>query len=543
MHTIHSAPDPIKTKDTSDSQVPRLHSAQAVGLTAHIISVEVDLFNGFHTFSIVGLPDKAIEESKDRVSSAIKSVGFKSPKNIGKQKVVVALAPADLKKEGPIFDLPIALGYLLAKEKIYFNPKKKLFLGELSLGGELRPIKGALLLVEKAKKQGFEEVYLPRENANEASFVKGITIYGVKTLKEIISHLNKKELDEETQKKTGITNEKLSAEKQRDFSDIQTHEHTCELDFNDIRGQENAKRGLEIAAAGGHNVAFFGPPGTGKTLLAKALAGILPPLSLENALEVTGIYGTVGKVDKDLMTIPPFRAPHHTSSHTSIIGGGSFPKPGEITFSHRGVLFLDEFPEFDRRVIEALRQPLEEGTVSIARAKGSETFPAEFILVAAFNPCPCGYYRDKVKECSCTPSQLMKYHRKISGPIIDRIDIWVEVPRVEHKKLTGEKTGEESKFVRARVKDARGRQEKRYADANATLNSGIGVKEIETYMSLSQSVTTLLEESAKKLDLSARSYHRTIKLARTIADLDHSGEIKESHILEALQYRPKQFVY
>jgi len=457
--------------------------------------------------------------------------------------VVVALAPADLKKEGPVFDLPIALGYLLAKKEIRFNPEKKLFLGELSLGGDLRPIKGALLLVKEAKERGFEQVFVPHENAHEASFVEGITTYGAKTLKEVISHLNIKKLDADTKIKTGITDEKISAEKQRDFSDIQIGEQVYELDFSDIRGQENAKRGLEIAAAGGHNVAFFGPPGTGKTLLAKALAGILPPLSLEDGLAVTGIYSTVGKIDGGLVIIPPFRAPHHTSSHTSIIGGGTFPKPGEITLSHKGVLFLDEFPEFDRRVIEALRQPLEEGTVSIARAKGSETFPAEFILIAAFNPCPCGYYGDNTKECACTPSQLMKYHRKISGPIIDRIDIWVEVPRIEHKKLAGEKTGEESVFVRARVTNARKKQVERYKNTNAILNSGIGVKEIEEYMPLSDSVQMLLQESAKKLDLSARSYHRTIKLARTIADLDHNAEIQEPHILEALQYRPKQFVY
>ena len=520
-----------------------VYTAQSVGLTPHLISVEVDLFNGFHTFSIVGLPDKAVEESKDRISSAIKSVGFKSPKNYGKQKVIVALAPADLKKEGPIFDLAIALSYLLAKEDMRFNPEKKLFLGELSLGGKLRPIKGALLLVKKAKEAGFEEVYLPRENAHEASFVKGIRVYGGDTLQAIISHINTKTLDANVRIKTGIDGKKIPVEKERDFSDIKIAETKSEIDFRDIRGQENAKRGLEIAASGGHNVAFFGPPGTGKTLLAKALAGILPPLSLKDALEVTGIYGTTGRVSDSLVTGAPFRAPHHTSSHTSIIGGGSFPKPGEITLSHKGVLFLDEFPEFDRRVIEALRQPLEEGTVSIARVKGTETFPAEFILIAAFNPCPCGYYGDKTKECSCTPSQLMKYHRKISGPIIDRIDLWIPVPRILHSKLAGEKTGEESATVRTRVYDARERQRARYENTDAALNSEIGVKEIETYMPLSASVQTLLTESAKKLDLSARSYHRTIKLARTIADLAHSDNIEESHILEALQYRPKQFVY
>ncbi len=532
-----------------------LYSAQAIGLTPHLVSVEVDLFKGFHTFSIVGLPDKAIEESKDRVSSAIKSAGFKSPKGSGQEKVVVSLAPADLKKEGPIFDLSIALGYLLAKDekeekdKIHFsfNAEKRLFLGELSLGGELRPIRGALLLTQKAKEAGFEEVYLPHENAEEASYVSGITIYGVHNLKEIISHLNTKQFDDKIQKKTKITGTKLAPYAKKDFSYVSERVNEDGIDFGDIKGQEGAKRGLEIAAAGGHNIAFFGPPGTGKTLLAKSFAGILPPLTLENAIEVSGIYGTVGKTNGKLITTAPFRAPHHTSSYVSIVGGGTFPKPGEITLSHRGVLFLDEFPEFDRRVIESLREPLEEGVISIARAKGTELFPARFILIAAFNPCPCGYYGDKVKECACTPSQLMKYHRKISGPIIDRIDMWIPVPRIEHAKLSPRareaNKNNESDFVRARVKHARETQKERFKNSRATLNANIGVKEIDSLIPLSNSVRNLLIESSKKLDLSARSYHRVIKLARTIADLDHSADVRENHLLEALQYRPKQFVY
>ncbi|MBI2109017.1 MAG: YifB family Mg chelatase-like AAA ATPase [Parcubacteria group bacterium] len=525
-----------------------IYSAQAVGLTPHIVSVEVDLFKGFHTFSIVGLPDKAVEESKDRVSSAIKSAGFKSPKNSGQQKVVVSLAPADLKKEGPIFDLAIALAYLLAKKDVEFNPEKKLFLGELSLGGELRPIKGALLLAQYAKDRGFEEVFLPEENAREASFIKGITLYGAKNLTEVISHLNTKTPGERQKKKTDVDGETLKAAVPRDFSLVAEKSHEDAIDFSDIKGQEGAKRGLEIAAAGGHNIAFFGPPGTGKTLLARSFAGILPPLSLEEALEVTGIYGVVGKTGGALVTAPPFRAPHHTSSYVSVVGGGTFPKPGEITLSHRGVLFLDEFPEFDRRVIESLREPLEEGVISIARAKGSEIFPAQFILIAAFNPCPCGFYGDKTKECVCTPSQLVKYHQKISGPIVDRIDMWIPVVRIEHEKLSPDKKRaknilKESDIVRKRIKNAREIQKERFKNAKALLNAHIGVKEIDSLLPLSDSVRALLIESAKKLDLSARSYHRVIKLSRTIADLDNSDNIQEQHLLEALQYRPKQFVY
>lgn len=523
-----------------------IYSGQVVGLTPHIVSVEVDLFRGFHTFSIVGLPDKAVEESKDRVSSAIKSAGFDSPKSKGQQKVIVSLAPADLKKEGPIFDLAIALGYLLAKEEIRFNPEKKLFLGELSLGGELRGVRGALPLVEKAKREGFKEVYLPKENADEASYIDDIFIFGVSNLAQIISHLNTKKLDEKIE--TKLKKEKpLSPFPKRVFEPSVEHNSDI-IHFEDIRGQEGAKRGLEIAAAGGHNIAFFGPPGTGKTLLAKSLISILPPLSLEHALEVIGIYSTVGREGGELVSAPPFRSPHHTSSYVSIVGGGTFPKPGEITLSHRGVLFLDEFPEFDRRVVESLREPLEEGIISVARAKGAEIFPAQFILVAAFNPCPCGYWGDKKKECICTPSQLVKYNRKISGPIIDRIDMWISVPRIEHEKLSRSARDDdgvdrrESERARARIEKARELQARRFRNEKQ-LNAHVGVKEINSHIPLNDSVKELLVQSAKKLDLSARSYHRVIKLSRTIADLDSSEAIKEIHLLEALQYRPKQFVY
>jgi len=519
----------------------KIYSAQVVGLKTHIITIEVDLFKGFHTFTIVGLPDKAVEESRDRLSSAIKSIGFVSPKGKS-QKVVISLAPADLKKEGPLFDLPMAIAYLLAKNEIRFDPKKKLFVGELSLGGELRPIKGALPIAQKAKEKGFEELYLPLENAPEAALIEGIKIYGIAHFKDAVKHLNEKRLDEKLEKEFGLETKKLLPRKR---VKIENETPDYQIDFSDIKEQYTAKRGLEIAAAGGHNIAFFGPPGTGKTLLAKAFISILPPLSFDEALEVTGIHSVVGGLEKILITEPPFRSPHHTASYISIIGGGTFPKPGEATLAHRGVLFLDEFPEFDRRVIESLRQPLEDGVVHISRAKGSEIFPASFILLATLNPCPCGYRGDQKKECICTQGQLLKYQRKISGPIIDRIDMWIEVPRIEHEKLSGwkrEKDGVAQKEMREKVLKARNIQKERFSKnkKGEFLNSKMGVRELETFVTLSPSVKTVLDTAAKRLDLSPRSYHRVIKLSRTIADLDQNEHIEEKHILEAIQYRPKQ---
>ncbi|MBI3075095.1 MAG: YifB family Mg chelatase-like AAA ATPase, partial [Parcubacteria group bacterium] len=412
---------------SSPQKLAKVFSAQISGLKTQIITVEVDVFRGFHSFSVVGLPDKAVEESRDRISSAIKSVGFGSPKSEGQQKIVVSLAPADLKKEGPLFDLPMALAYLNAVKAIRFSPEGRLFLGELSLGGELQPLKGALLLSQGARDAGFKELYVPFENAREAALIDGISVFGVHDLKEIVAHINERRLEPELAIALALPKKKLKPFPQTPFE--ATRKESA-LSLIDVRGQETAKRGLEIAAAGGHNIAFFGPPGTGKTLLAKAFASILPPLSFAEALEVTGIHSTVRHLKGELVTFPPFRAPHHTSSHVAVIGGGTYPKPGEATLAHRGVLFLDEFPEFDKRVIESLREPLESGEVSISRARGSERLPAEFILIAAMNPCPCGFLNDPRKECACSPSQVAKYKRKISGPIIDRIDMWIEVPRI-----------------------------------------------------------------------------------------------------------------
>lgn len=510
----------------------RVYSAQTHLLSGKLVTIEVDLSRGLHNFSIVGLPDKAVEESRDRVGSAIKNSGLESPKNKN-QKIVVSLSPADLKKEGPYFDLAIALGYLLSTGDILFDPDKKLFLGELSLNGDVRPIKGVLPLTQEAKRLGFTEIYVPEENAREGSIIEGITVYGVKTLREVIDHLN-------TNIKNGAVKKIIPTPKTMLISDTP---RVGGVDFEDIRGQEAAKRGLEIAAAGGHNIAMSGPPGTGKTMLARAFAALLPKLTLDEALEVTGIHSIAGDLETEIILCPPFRSPHHTASYVSIIGGGTFPKPGEVTLAHRGVLFLDEFPEFEKRVIESLRQPLEDNVVSISRAKGSALFPSNFILIAAMNPCPCGNLGNKQKSCICTPHDLARYSRRLSGPIMDRIDLWVTVGTVEYAKLAQNNTGvnEKSEAVEKRIAKARSIQRKRFKNNERPIktNSDMNVKELSRYVRLADAEQQLLRMSAEKLDLSARAYHRVLKLARTIADLDGSEEIKNTHILEALQYRPK----
>jgi len=509
----------------------RVYSAQTNLLKGQIITIETDLSRGLHSFNIVGLPDKAVEESKDRVSSAIKNSGYKSPKSTN-QKIIVSLAPADFKKEGPFFDLAVALGYLLSSGEINFAPEKKIFLGELSLNGELQSIRGALPLVEEAKNNGFEEIFLPKQNTKEAALIDGVKIFGASNLKEVINHLNLKQ-------ETDINkNFKLSPEEK---TIIKKEIKKYNIDFSDIRGQEGAKRGLEIAAAGGHNIAMTGPAGTGKTMLARVFSQILPELDNNEILEITSIHSIAGTLKDNLLTEPPFRAPHHTASHVSIVGGGVYPKPGEITLAHRGVLFLDEFPEFEKRVIESLRQPLEDNIVNISRAKGSAVFPSNFILIAAMNPCPCGNLGSENKECICRPSDLARYQRKLSGPIMDRIDIWVQVGNVDYQKLGGESSGEKTRTIKKRVAGARQRQEKRFKKfrRNIKNNSAMNVKDITKITPLGIEVRELLNQSAEKLSLSARAYHRVIKLARTIADLEESEEIKTSHLLEALQYRPR----
>lgn len=529
----------------------RAYSAQVNLLYGQIVTIEVDLSRGLNSFSIVGLPDKAVDESKDRVSSAIKNSGYQSPKSKN-QKIVVSLSPADLKKEGPFFDLAIALSYMLASEDIKFNPEKKIFLGELGLDGTLRGVRGALPLVQEAKKMGYEEIYLPKENAEEAALVEGIKIYGAENLKQVVEHLVFAEASkissgprfsgaphpgEPFQKSSSFGKQILVQPKTEIFFEKQFKGPN----FSDIRGQEGAKRGLEIAAAGGHNIAMYGPPGTGKTMLARAFSGLLPDLVLEDVLEITGIHSVAGTTRGELISAAPFRAPHHTSSYVSLIGGGTYPKPGEVTLAHKGVLFLDEFPEFDKRVIESLRQPLEDNIVSISRAKGSAIFPSNFILVAAMNPCPCGNTGSKQKMCICRQNDIDRYKRKLSGPIMDRIDLWVSVGNIDYKKLGDVGDGEKSEIIKERVKKAREIQKKRFKEFGRDIktNSEMNVKDLSNMIHLSDEARDILDQSAERLGLSARAYHRVIKIARTIADLEGTPEINNSHILEAIQYRPK----
>jgi magnesium chelatase family protein len=481
-----------------------------------------------HQFSVVGLPDKAVEEARDRVSAAVKNAGLKPPKQLN-QKITIALAPADIRKEGAIYDVPIALAYLISIKELAFNPEGKIFVGELALDGKLRPIKGVLNIALEAKRKGMTELYVPKENAAEATLVDGITVFPVNSLLQLITHLT---LDENTVP--------ITPQSQVPFPNNLAHTDESLLH---IRGQQTAKRGLLIAAAGGHNIALWGPPGTGKTLLARAFRSLLPPLNKQDAIEVTSIHSLSGTLDGAVISESPFRSPHHTASYVSIIGGGTIPKPGEVTLAHHGVLFLDEFPEFDKRVLESLRQPLEEGVVHVARAKGTEKFPARFLLVAAMNPCPCGYYGDSKKACVCAPTQRERYQRKISGPIIDRIDIWIEVPRITHSELVPSNEepdfGELSEMKRT-IDAARNIQQQRFLDRPVSLNAHMGVKEIDALIQLEQAQIELLTTSAQRLDLSPRAFHRIIKLARTIADIEQSDEIGEAHILEALQYRPKR---
>lgn len=499
----------------------KVFSAAIVGLDAQIIEIEVETSFGLRHFNIVGLPDKAVEESKERVSSAIKSLGFQSPHS-QPLRVLVSLAPADLKKEGSLYDLPIALGYLLSTSKIKFNPSNKIFLGELGLDGKLRTIRGAISFALSAKQKGFEELILPKENASEAALIRGLKIIGAENLKDVIDYLEGRKQILST---TGNFTWKNSKEIQ------------YPLDLSHIKGQESAKRALEIAAAGSHNLLMCGPPGAGKTLLAKAMPSILPPLTIEESLEVTKIYSIAGLLptQKPLITVRPFRSPHHTSSEIALIGGGNPPRPGEITLAHRGVLFLDEFPEFHRNVLESLRQPLEEGQITILRAGRSLTLPARFTLLAAANPCPCGNLGDAEKHCHCTASQIKMYQRKLSGPLIDRVDLAISVPNLKYEKLAMTDEQNNSARIRERVKTARLIQKERFG--KGICNSVMDLPKIKKYCQVDSSSKNLLKRYVDSGKLSARGYHRVLKVARTIADLETSENIKYQHISEALAYR------
>ena len=497
-------------------------SGAVVGLDGVLVEVEVDIQGqGLPAFNIVGLPDKAVEESRERVRSALKNSGFDFPA----KRITVNLAPADLPKEGPSYDLPIALGILLASEQLKTDIKDSFFTGELSLDGKLRRTNGILPQVLLAKEKKVKNVFVPAINVNEAAVIKGIKVYPLESLVDLFYYLQ---------------GDKIL--KPKAFTKLKKNFNSFDFDMAEIQGQEQAKRAMEIAAAGGHNIILKGPPGAGKTLIARTLPSILPEMTLDEALEVTKIYSISGLLDGSIVTKRPFRAPHHTTSHIGLIGGSQVPKPGEVTLAHRGVLFLDEFAEFPRHVLEALRQPLEDGFVTISRASGRITFPSKFMLVAAQNPCPCGFLGDKTHECRCSTSAILNYQKRVSGPMLDRIDIHLEVPAVKVEKLqpkADQPRAETSREIRKRVQKARDIQLKRFKKAKITSNSEMNNRDLKKFCELSDECLNLLKLAVSKMNLSARSYHRTIKIARTIADLEGSKEIKPQNLAEALQYRPR----
>lgn len=499
-----------------------IFSAALSGIDAKLIEVEVDSSPGIHSFNIVGLADKAVQESKERISSAVKNSGFLPPKSKTK-KVVVNLAPADVKKEGPSYDLPIAIGYLFETGQIKFDPSNRLIAGELSLNGKLKPTAGVLAMAILAGNFGLKELIIPSANAKEAASIAKIDVIGVDDLSQVISHLNRTTVIPPTVPK--------QLEETNSFPEA----------FISIRGQDFAKRALTVAAAGAHNVFMSGPPGAGKTLLAKALTDILPPLSFNEAIEVAKIYSSVGLIDAaaPLSFQRPFRSPHHTTSAVAIVGGGTWPKPGEISLAHRGVLFLDELPEFPRNVLEALRQPIEDGVVTVSRASGSIRLPSKFMLVGAMNPCPCGNYGNQTNQCICMPFSVLRYRKKVSGPLLDRIDVQINVPR-ETINDDEDKTPENLDKIRGikdKISRAKEVQLARFAKSGIFSNSEMSYKNVEKVAMVERTAKNMLKKAINQKGLSLRMYHKTLKVARTIADLDGSETIKDVHVAEALALR------